>query len=566
MSAGMKDAKDILKARGPEALLALVNSAVPFVADDRDLTLARSACCESDMQVAELATVKQVFPMPGGKIGHEQAGEITFPVIGRSKRVFMRGGIVHEIEKEDAGKLALVPVTADRFVALVETFPPWRVAKYEEAEDESGKVTVRWRSCTFTRGAAQTAIVTDAARKHLPRIEQIVSCPIITFGSTPGTCRVLTTGYHEHQGGTFIAGGKEPPEVPLEKAQSALADLLADFDFASQADASRAVASLLSPALKMGGLIDDHFPLDLAEADQSQSGKTYRQKLAVKIYNGEAEAILQNKGGVGSLDEAVSAALIKGRPFIMLDNVRGRVDSEILESAIRGHGSVSCRTLRHRATINTGPFLWYLSTNGAELTRDLANRAVVTRIRKRPAGFIYREFSEGDLVRHIEANQSFYLGAVFSIVREWVKQGRPRTTETRHDFRLWTQSMDWIIQEIFGLPPLMEGHREEQVRTANPAMQWLREIVLAAVADGRVDGGIDTYMLLEIASGAGIDLPGRPTNDSPECRAGKLLGQLFRDAGGDELAVDGYRFTRSIEEHVRENRQVIEKKLYTISR
>jgi hypothetical protein len=68
----------------------------------------------------------------------------------------------------------------------------------------------------------------------------------------------------------------------------------------------------------------------------------------------------------------------------------------------------------------------------------------------------------GDLLRHIEKKSDYYLSCVFTIIREWHVRGKPRTHESRHDFREWSQTLDWIIQNIFKLPPLLDGHREEQ--------------------------------------------------------------------------------------------------------
>jgi hypothetical protein len=68
----------------------------------------------------------------------------------------------------------------------------------------------------------------------------------------------------------------------------ALLDLLVEFDFLADGDKSRAVASLLTPALKLGRWITGHHPADVAEADQSQSGKTYRQKLVMALSNERA--------------------------------------------------------------------------------------------------------------------------------------------------------------------------------------------------------------------------------------------------------------------------------------
>jgi hypothetical protein len=89
-------------------------------------------------------------------------------------------------------------------------------------------------------------------------------------------------------------------------------------------DRSRAIASFITPALKTGGLIQGKVPADVAEADQSQSGKTYRQKLVAAVYNESVSIVSQKIGGVGSVDESLSARLVEGRPFIQFDNFRGR--------------------------------------------------------------------------------------------------------------------------------------------------------------------------------------------------------------------------------------------------
>jgi len=84
-------------------------------------------------------------------------------------------------------------------------------------------------------------------------------------------------GYDEDTG-VLVTAGKEPAVVPLTEAVAALTKLIVEFDFQCPGDRSRAIASFITPALKIGGLIQGKVPADVAEADQSQSGKTYRQK------------------------------------------------------------------------------------------------------------------------------------------------------------------------------------------------------------------------------------------------------------------------------------------------
>src|SRR5207244_2612373 len=106
----------------------------------------------------------------------------------------------------------------------------------------------------------------------------------------------------------------------VDEAVQALRSILAEFDFQTEGDHSRALANVVTPALKLGGFLRGFVPVDVAEADQSQSGKTFRQRVTCALYNERPRVIARRDGGVGSVDESFSQALIGGRPFIQLDN------------------------------------------------------------------------------------------------------------------------------------------------------------------------------------------------------------------------------------------------------
>src|SRR4029077_16328440 len=134
----------------------------------------------------------------------------------------------------------------------------------------------------------------------------------------------------------------------------------------------RAVASFISPALRIGKFLgDEDFPIDIAEANESQGGKTYRLKLICAIY-GETPYIIANReGGVGSLDESISSALVAGIPFILFENFRGPMRSQLVETCLRGTGMAPAR-VPHKGEVQvpTGYINWQLSSNGLDATRD----------------------------------------------------------------------------------------------------------------------------------------------------------------------------------------------------
>jgi hypothetical protein len=500
-----------------------------------------------------------VFPVPTGEKGIIAPAEIIFSTIATDHEWFIQSDrVVEKAEsRDDKGgrRIVLRELTPERAVSELErlgTKHGKKVAKYETKRDGN---TSRgyWRAAMMPQNQMKVLLECEEARKHLPRITTVTSAPLLVEDGKGGVS-VLGHGYHPQAGGVFVDCDTKIPEVPLRAAADALLSLHADFDFCTPADLSRAVGVCLSPALKT--FIDDDFPAHVSEAVESQSGKDYLQKVHLAIHGESAMGITKSKGGVGSLDESIFNALLTGRRFVCIGNLRGELDSQVMEDAIRGHRFIQGRGYRMAGTVDTKPLIWQISTNGAQFTRDIANRSIVTRIRKRGSGYKFTEYPEGDLLAHVKDNQAYYLGCVFAVLREWVAKGKPKTNDTRHDFRGWCQSLDWIVQNIFDLPPLLDGHKEQQDRTANPDLQWLRDVsntILSLEREGEIftAGGV-----AGICAEEGLRLPGtrEGSEEKVELMIGRIMGRLFKnhakkiDDEFSQIDVDGNMVTRQTRE------------------
>jgi hypothetical protein len=359
-----------------------------------------------------------------------------------------------------------------------------------------------------------------------------------------GEAAILDRGYHDEFGGLLVVAGETPPKVRLANAVADLKWLVEEFDFQTGADRSRAIASFITPALRIGGHLRGNIPIDCAEADQSQAGKGYRLSLVSAIYNEAGYFVTAKSGGVGSVDESFAAALVAGRPFICLDNFRGKMDSQNLEAFLTCPSLFPARIPHHgEVLVDPKRFILQMSSNGLETTRDLANRASICRIRKRP-GFPYHR----DPLAELQGRQSHFLGCVFAIIEEWIANSKPRTSDTRHDFREWCQSLDWIIQNVMDCAPLMDGHEAAQERTSNPALAWLRAVALAVDGENRLGSALIASELVEVCELHSIEIPGKPADeDRAKRQIGCLCKQLFRD--GDSIEVDGFTVTRGQREY-----------------
>lgn len=484
--------------------------------------------------------------LPSGPVSISESAQQIFSRIAPTHTMFFRGGRVMELGRQDDGSLSLAVVEPEAFRSRLEQFGD--VFKWI---DHKGEGVLKPSTCSTD--TARALLATIEARDMLPHVTGICNCPAIV--EEESGVKVLARGYHAERGGLLIVNGNAPEVLSLGTAVSDLKSLLVGFDFTSPGDRSRAIASFITPALRMGGFISGNIPIDVSEADQSQAGKTLRQKVVCAIYKETPYIVAQRQGGVGSPDESFSQALVAGRPFIQLDNLRGRLDSQFLEAFLTAGGLIGARVPRvAEMQIDSRFFVLLMTSNGVETTRDLANRASIVRIKKRPQDYQFKQYPEGDLLEHVRGNQSYYLVCIFAVIRFWVEQEKQKTNECRHDFREWTQILDWIVQKVFDEAPLMDGHQAAQERVSNPALTWLRRIALAVIQDGAEDRPLTASAIGETCEKHGIDIPGLKDitdEDQRKRKIGVVMGRVFGESEEQEL--DGVTVSRIEAEQARQD-------------
>ena len=300
---------------------------------------------------------------------------------------------------------------------------------------------------------AKTLLSSSTFLNSIPKINLVTNSPVI-LKNEDNTCRVVNS-YDAKSG--ILSTGVPAEEVPLDEAIKLLNNLLSDFNFQGAGDKSRALAALLTPALVSGKVLDARAPIMMLQADKSQSGKGFFTKLLGAVYNELPSTVAQRTGGVGSIDENFDAALTLGRPVIVIDNLRGKLNSPQMEAFMTADIYSARSPYSEPAVIDPRRYFIMATSNNFDLTPDMANRSCFIRIRKQRRTYSYQTFPEGNILRHIKANQPKYLGAVFAMVKEWVRLGCKTMPFSDHDFRDWCSALDWIVRNILHEVPLMDG-------------------------------------------------------------------------------------------------------------
>ncbi len=452
---------------------------------------------------------------------------LVFEALGQRRELFNRGGVATEVSQSGEGivlsilKPEALCSRAERHFRIIKT-----VCVEGQLFDDPA---------TVNKDLAGRLLASLEAQECLPRIVGLSGGPMLARDG-----RIIGPGY-DAESSWYVTGGTMPPVMDWREGAQALEALLEDFAFPTQGDKARALAGFLTPCMKLNGHIESA-PMDISEADCSQSGKTYRVKLTAAIYR-ETLSLATNRqsGGVGSLEESFNQALVRGRPFILLDNLRGKVASEFLEAFLTGGGTALGARVPYAPEIpvDSNRFHIFGTSNGFEATRDLANRSAIVRIRKQAEGYTFRQWPEGDLLEHVKANQPYFLGAVFAVVKEWIRQGKQRTDETRHDFRQWAQSLDWISQTLFCAGPLLDGHNEARLNASNATLSFLRLLAFAVARQGRLGEPLTASDIIELAGEEELEVPGAPKHSNLETAAlqnlGRKLGPVFRHSNAVTL-------------------------------
>ena len=481
--------------------------------------------------------VKPTVLVPGRGISNSSSARQLFEAVAESRELFYRGGVVVELVNQGNGHSieVLKPAAAQS-----------RLEKYVDFAKAGATPHDPATSTTINKGLAEMYLSSEECRELLPKLNGIIRFPLVV--EQGADLRLLENGYDAGTG-FYVESAKEPPEVDLDNAVSLITGLLDEFDFLTPGDRSRAIASMLTPAMKLSGLIKGSIPVDVAEANASQSGKTYRQKMIAALYNQNVAVVTKKGAGVGGMEETFSDHLIKGQPFIQFDNVRGKLDSQFLEAFLTATTSFSARIpYSGSITVDPSKFIVFISSNGFEATKDLTNRASIIRIKKRE-GYQYRSLNGKDTLEVIFEWQEAWYGAVLAVINAWHERGKPRTAETRHDFREWCQVMDWIVQNLFHAAPLMDGHDVAKERAASPQLTFLRALAIAVNEEHRLNQTLSATQLVDLCIERDIPIPGLTDDKQGDADAGKkLLGGIMAKLFGERNEIQVEEFTIQREE------------------
>ncbi len=291
----------------------------------------------------------------------------------------------------------------------------------------------------------------DQFKMNLPIIKRILSVP--TPRLINKVLKFPKKGYDPEFMSFVAEDSPKIKELPLEDAKELLLNKIYDeFAFKSTQDKVNAIAHLITPFCRsLFSREMTRSPLFIYLANREGSGKDYCAGITSIIYQGEAaEDPPVTKAESGSDEEfrkKVIASFKIGRNLLHSSNNKGYLNSPELEALItkevyidRQLGSNTLLEFPNTLTIS-------LSANtGLTYPADLQRRALFINLFLDIEDPNARVFKNPDLHGWVKEHRADVLSALYTLVKNWVEKGCPRSKQPFASFPEWMAVVGGIME------------------------------------------------------------------------------------------------------------------------
>jgi hypothetical protein len=376
-------------------------------------------------------------------------------------------------------------------------------------------------------------IPTEREIRTMLSIPEIEELPIVkSYAHRPLLCRrktgepeILVQQYVPELEVIVLSKPESAKELsmPFKEAKELLDQLLDYWTFKTPADRSRGLSELFTPALLQGGFIKRPLPVFLVVSDQPVAGKTLWQHTCSNIY--QEKSVIKASGGlVGGTDDMIRASIKAGDTFCFVDEVKNHVVSPLLNAIVTGQNEADIRSAHEKAIrASIDHLIIQMAGNQKDFTLEeqLSTRIIPIQILlKLP----YRKAPDKSLLEDwIPKHSLKYLGAVYSIIIEWMKKGEPPGDDNTR-LPAWTMTVNGIMEHVLGMEPITSGLKKVQNDAANLDAHWL-ELIIPVLKEEELEWKgeekeiawmLSPTALRELFLSAGLGIPGNYSINSAD--------------------------------------------------
>jgi len=402
-----------------------------------------------------------------GDLG-EMVDEAWAAILSANKvpTIFRRGALPVRLERDDDNLLMTKILTEDRTRLALSRCSRWM------RQTRSGLIEV-------IPPIAVVEGVLASPDPVLPVLDRITEVPTFTpsgrIRQEPGYDPDART-YYDPPSGLEVPGVSERPTASeIARARALiLEDLLGDFVFASEADRAHAVALLLLAFARE--MVDGPTPLHNVEAPSIGTGKTLMVKVALMPAHGKTIAAMAEARDEDEVRKRLAAKIFAAAQVIFVDNVRRKMDSGALASALTAYPRWEDRILGKSEAKGTAVRCTWVSTgNNPTFSAEIMRRSVRIRLMTTDARpWLRTGFKYPNLLGWALDNRGRLIWAALTLIQAWVVAGRPAFRgRLLGGFDDWSRVMGGVLETV-GIPGFL-GNLEEFYAEVDEETEQLRE-------------------------------------------------------------------------------------------
>src|SRR5262249_854336 len=149
---------------------------------------------------------------------------------------------------------------------------------------------------------------------------------------TPGYNPASELYYEPPRGFRISQVPAHPNSQDITNARTLILEMIQDFPFVGDAERAHAIAALLLPFVRQS--IDGPTPLHLFEKPSPGTGATLLIQALAYVSIGRDPAMMTEGRDEDEWRKRITSKMAAGHAFILIDNLRRRLDSAALSSAI----------------------------------------------------------------------------------------------------------------------------------------------------------------------------------------------------------------------------------------
>ena len=317
------------------------------------------------------------------------------------------------------------------------------------------------------------------------------------------------------------------------------AECFSNFPFKESASKAHTFECMLLPFVREA--IKGPTPLHTFDSPVAGTGKSKLAKVCMIPALGRIPAAENEPARNEDWGKELTTTLVKGKPYVFLDNIKRNVDSGALASCLteteREDRRFGTNDEALRYSIRQ---VWIMTGNNLHLDYEIARRSLWIRIEsehEKPHERDISQFRHPNLTKWALENRAELVTACLSIIQHWIDEGMPRFTDrAKGSYEEWSEIMGGILQAA-GIDGFLENEQQlienavDEVETWNEFVNvWIERHSesntstkdLFKIASHSDDSAVDTHEYLDILA----DELGAGKEQSRKIKLGRKLKEM----------------------------------------